>query len=61
MLIQNEALLLLPLGLIGLYAAFRIDGEIIGDIMGAYVFFLYPLLAMMMIFGVKIRKSELKS
>lgn len=51
--IREKAILVLPLGLLGLFAAFRIDGEIIGDFMGSYVFFLYPLLTLGMMFGMK--------
>jgi len=44
-LIRSRGLLALPLGLYGLYIAFRIDGHFVGDYLGAFVFVLFPLLA----------------
>jgi hypothetical protein len=54
---EKKAYLLLPVGMIGLYVAFRIDGEIVTDYIGLYVFFLYPLLFLIAIFGVRFGRS----
>lgn len=43
-IIARRALLLLPLCLLGLYIAFRIDGDFVADYAGAFVFILYPIL-----------------
>ncbi len=39
------ALLMLPLSLLGLFIAFRIDGDFVSDYLGAFMFILYPILA----------------
>jgi hypothetical protein len=41
----NGALLMLPLSLLGLFIAFRIDGDFVSDYLGAFMFILYPILA----------------
>lgn len=41
---SRSALLLVPLALLGMYIAFRIDGDFISDYLGTFVFILYPLL-----------------
>lgn len=41
----NRALLMLPMSLLGLFIAFRIDGDFVSDYLGAFMFILYPLLA----------------
>ncbi len=43
--IGNHALLMLPLPLLGLFIAFRIDGDFVSDYLGTFIFILYPLLA----------------
>lgn len=45
-IIAADAALILPLALLGIYIAFRIDGDFVSDYIGAFVFILYPLLAM---------------
>ncbi|TLY92658.1 MAG: hypothetical protein E6K23_11340 [Gammaproteobacteria bacterium] len=42
--LERRALVLLPLALLGVYIAFRIDGHFLGDYLGTFVFFLYFLL-----------------
>ena len=56
-MLEQKAYLLLPLGMIGLYVAFRIDGEILSDYVGFYVFFLYPLIALLLLFGVQSKRG----
>jgi len=56
-MIKQKAFLLLPLGMIGIYVAFRVDGEIVSDYIGFYIFFLYPLLLLIAIFGVRFERG----
>jgi len=42
--LERKALVLLPLALLGVFIAFRIDGHFVGDYLGTFVFFLYFLL-----------------
>lgn len=44
-ILNRRAILLLPLALLGVYMAFRIDGHFLADYLGLFVFVLYPLLA----------------
>ena len=44
-IVARRALLLLPFCLLGLYMAFRIDGDFVADYAGTFVFILYPILA----------------
>lgn len=55
MLIEEKAYILLPMGILGIYTAFRIDGEIIADFLGSFTMILYPLVALMLIFGITSR------
>ena len=57
-MIEQKAYLILPLGMIGLYAAFRIDGEIVTDYLGLYIFFLYPLIALILLFGMQTSRGR---
>jgi len=41
----RRALLMLPMSLLGLFIAFRIDGDFVSDYLGAFMFILYPILA----------------
>jgi hypothetical protein len=50
---QRRALLLLPIALLGVYMAFRIDGHFVADYMGAFVFILYPLLGAALVLGLR--------
>lgn len=43
---STRALVLAPLSLLGLLIAFRIDGDFVSDYVGAFVFILYPVLAL---------------
>lgn len=40
----QQALMMLPLSLLGLFIAFRIDGDFVSDYLGAFMFILYPVL-----------------
>lgn len=44
-ILARRALVLLPLVLLGLFIAFRIDGDFVADYLGTFIFILYPLLA----------------
>ena len=52
-----RALLLVPLALLGVYIAFRIDGDFVSDYVGAFVFVLYPVIALSMVFSSRFRLS----
>ena len=39
----HRALLLIPLAMLGMFIAFRIDGDFVPDYLGAFMFVLYPL------------------
>jgi hypothetical protein len=43
---QGRVLVLLPLALLGVYIAFRIDGHFVADFVGAFVFLLYLVIAL---------------
>lgn len=43
-IITRRAVLLLPFALLGVYMAFRIDGDFLADYMGTFIYLLYPLL-----------------
>ena len=55
MLIEEKAYLLLPLGLLGVYIAFRIDGDLIFDHIGTFVIISFPLVAFIFMFGISKR------
>jgi hypothetical protein len=42
---EHRAVLLVPLMMLGMFIAFRIDGDFIPDYLGAFMFVLYPLVA----------------
>ncbi len=46
---NRRALLLLPFGLLGMFIAFRIDGDFVSDYVGAFVFILYPVAALSLV------------
>lgn len=48
-IVSTRALLLYPFCLLGLYMAFRIDGDFVADYAGTFVFVLYPILALALI------------
>ena len=41
----RQAAILLPWSLLGMFIAFRIDGDFVPDYAGVFMFILYPLLA----------------
>lgn len=45
-IVEAGALLLSPFSLLGLYIAFRIDGDFVSDYVGAFVFIMYPIVAL---------------
>lgn len=45
-IVNADAQLLYPFCLLGLYIAFRIDGDFVSDYVGAFVFILYPILGL---------------
>jgi hypothetical protein len=53
----TRALLLVPLALLGVYMAFRIDGDFVSDYVGTFVFILYPVIAISMVFSSQFRLS----
>jgi hypothetical protein len=40
---EHRAVLLVPLAMLGMFIAFRIDGDFVPDYLGAFMFILYPL------------------
>lgn len=50
-ILRKDALLLLPLALLGVYTAFRIDGDFLADYAGTFIYLFYPLLAANIFFG----------
>ena len=48
----NRALLMLPFSLLGLFIAFRIDGDFVSDYLGAFMFILYPIFAAALVLAV---------
>jgi hypothetical protein len=42
---SHRAVLLMPLAMLGMFIAFRIDGDFVPDYLGAFMFVLYPLAA----------------
>lgn len=51
-IVSANAVLLTPFCMLGLYIAFRIDGDFVADYVGAFVFMLYPILALTLISSV---------
>jgi len=62
-IMTNHALLMLPFCLLGLYIAFRIDGDFIADYVGPFVLILYPILAASFFLSVArpVRRQSAKS
>ncbi len=54
----KNAKLMLPFSLLGLFIAFRIDGDFVADYLGSFVFILYPLLALALLLAVPRRRRE---
>jgi len=55
---KGRGLALLPFQLLGLFIAFRIDGDFVSDYAGAFVFLLYPLLAGYLLVSARVRRGE---
>lgn len=56
-ILARRAFILLPLVMLGVFMAFRIDGDFLNDYLGAFNFILYPLLAMAMLLSIGGRKQ----
>ena len=53
---EYRAVLLVPLAMLGMFIAFRIDGDFVPDYLGAFMFILYPLVGaavFLRVFGVR--------
>jgi len=48
----HQAAMMVPFSLLGMFIAFRIDGDFIPDYLGVFMFILYPLLAAALVLGV---------
>ena len=57
----HQAPLLMPLSLLGMFIAFRIDGDFITEYLGVFVFILYPLLAAMLMLSVAENRARYRS
>lgn len=56
-ILRRKALLLLPIALVGVLMAFRIDGHFVSDYIGAFIIALYPLLFCSLVFGLRPRSG----
>lgn len=55
--LARRAFILLPLVMLGVFMAFRIDGDFVSDYIGAFMFILYPLLASAMLLSIRGRRG----
>jgi len=52
---RHDALALLPFRLLGMYIAFRIDGDFVADYAGTFVFILYPIFGVYLLGSTRIK------
>jgi hypothetical protein len=57
-LVARDAFALMPIGLLGLLAAYRIDGDIIADYIGSFAVILYITIFLILIFGVRVQRAN---
>jgi len=53
----TRVLLFVPLALLGVHMAFRIDGDFVSDYVGTFVFILYPVIAMSVVFSSRFHRT----
>jgi hypothetical protein len=58
MLVAKDAFALMPIGLLGLLSAYRIDGDIIADYIGNFAVILYITIFLILVFGVRVQRAN---